>query len=51
MKYLGVEINVKNIPELDRAFIPMGLFNKAFLKTAQTIYFADAEGEEFLNFN
>ena len=24
MNYLGIELNVKNIPELDRAFIPMG---------------------------
>lgn len=35
MKYLGIEINVKNTPALDSAFIPMGLFNKAFLKTAK----------------
>ena len=24
MNYLGIELNVKNIPELDRDFIPMG---------------------------
>ena len=24
MNYLGIELNVKNIPELDRNFIPMG---------------------------
>ena len=35
MKYLGIEINVKNSPELDPGFIPIGLFNKAFLKTAK----------------
>ncbi len=34
MKYLGIEINVKNKPVLDEGFIPIGLFNKAFLKTA-----------------
>ena len=35
MKHLGVDICVKNAPVLDPAFIPMGLFNKAFLKTAK----------------
>ena len=34
MKHLGIEISVKNAPVLDPEFIPMGLFNKAFLKTA-----------------
>ncbi len=35
MKHLGIEVAVKNIPVLDPAFIPMGLFNRAFLKTAK----------------
>ena len=35
MNYLGIEIHVQNMPVLDPAFIPMGLFNKAFLKTAK----------------
>ena len=35
MKHLGVEISVKNQPVLDPSFIPMGLFNEAFLKTAK----------------
>ena len=35
MNHLGVEIAVKNVPALDPAFIPMGLFNKAFLSTAK----------------
>jgi hypothetical protein len=35
MKHLGIEISVKNQPVLDPAFIPMGLFNEAFLKTAK----------------
>ena len=35
MKFLNIDINVKNIPELDKGFIPMGLFNQAFLKTAK----------------
>lgn len=34
MNHLGIEITVKNIPELDQGFIPMGLFNREFLKTA-----------------
>jgi len=34
MKYLGIEINIKNVPKLDPGFIPMHLFNQAFLKTA-----------------
>ena len=35
MKYLGIEVAVKNIPELDKGFIPMGRFNRGFLKTAK----------------
>ena len=35
MKHLGIEISLKNAPLLDPRFIPMGLFNKAFLKTAK----------------
>ena len=35
MKLLGIEIPVKNIPELDKGFIPMGLFNREYLKTAK----------------
>ena len=35
MKHLNVEIPVKNIPVLDPEFIPMGLFNRAFLETAK----------------
>jgi len=35
MKHLGIEINMKNQPVLDPAFIPIGLFNKAFLATAK----------------
>ena len=35
MKHLGIEIPVKNTPVLDSAFIPIGLFNRAFLKTAK----------------
>ena len=35
MKHLGIDISLKNTPVLDPQFIPMGLFNKAFLKTAK----------------
>ena len=35
MKHLGIEISVTNKPVLDPQFIPMGLWNKAFLKTAK----------------
>ena len=34
MNHLGIEVSLKNAPVLDPDFIPMGLFNKAFLKTA-----------------
>lgn len=32
--FLGIETEVKNVPELDNGFIPIYLFNRAFLKTA-----------------
>ncbi len=35
MKLYNVEFDVKNIPEYDKDFAPMGLFNKAFLKDAK----------------
>ena len=34
MNFLGVEVNVKNLPELDPGFLPLQLFNQAFLKSA-----------------
>jgi len=34
MNHLGVELSVKNIPELDGGFIPLYKYNKAFLATA-----------------
>ena len=34
MEYLGVAFQVKNKPVLDPEFIPMGVFNKAFLEGA-----------------
>ena len=35
MQFLNLDIPVKNIPELDPAFIPIGEFNKTFLKNAK----------------
>ena len=35
MNFLGVNINIKNSPELDPEFIPLHLYNKAFLATAK----------------
>lgn len=34
MNFLGVEIDVRNLPELDPGFIPLNRFNQAFLKGA-----------------
>lgn len=35
MKFLNVEIPVKNLPELDQGFVPLGLFFKHYEKNAQ----------------
>ena len=35
MKHLGIEVNVKHQPVLDPEFIPLGLFNNAFLQGAE----------------
>ena len=35
MKHCGIEINIKNKPELDPGFIPLHKFNEAFLRTAK----------------
>ena len=35
MNCLGIEIGIKNSPELDPGFVPMFLYNKAFLKDAK----------------
>ena len=34
MNHLGIEVPVKNVPELDPGFIPLAKFNRAFLATA-----------------
>ncbi len=46
MKHLGVEIDIKNVPVLDPQFIPIGLFNKAFLRTAKKPVSVAVEREE-----
>lgn len=35
MEHLGIEIEVRNFPELDQGFIPLYQFNRAFLKDAK----------------
>ncbi|MCL2603572.1 MAG: ROK family protein [Defluviitaleaceae bacterium] len=34
MEFLGININIKNVPRYDAGFIPMAKFNKAFLASA-----------------
>ena len=34
MKHLGIDINIKNVPALDRKFLPISLFSREFLKSA-----------------
>ncbi|MEF9976757.1 MAG: hypothetical protein RR754_08325, partial [Oscillospiraceae bacterium] len=35
MKFLGLDIPVKNIPELDEGFVPLGQFFKTYLANAK----------------
>ena len=35
MNFLGIEIDIKNVPPLDRGFIPLSLFCRAYLKGAK----------------
>lgn len=35
MVHAGIEVQVKNVPELDPGFIPLGKFNEAFLRDAR----------------
>ena len=46
MEHLGIHFSVKNLPVLDPGFIPMGLFNKAFLRTAKKPVSVAVEREE-----
>ncbi|MEG2054487.1 MAG: ROK family protein, partial [Oscillospiraceae bacterium] len=34
MKFLNIDIPVKNIPELDEGFVPLGLFFESYKKNA-----------------
>ncbi len=48
MNFLGIELNTRNLPELDKEFIPLGQFNEAFLKGAKkpvSIAVERAQGE------
>ena len=38
MEFLGVQINIKNSPELDPEFIPLHLFNRKFILDADDLY-------------
>lgn len=35
MTHMGIQVSIKNVPELDPDFAPILIFNKAFLKTAK----------------
>ena len=35
MDFLGVNLDIKNLPELDPEFIPLHRFNEAFLRGAE----------------
>ena len=35
MEHLGINVNVKNVPELDAGYIPLHKFNAAFLEGAE----------------
>ncbi len=35
MNHLGIDVTVKNVPPLDPGFLPLNLFNAAFLRTAR----------------
>ena len=35
MEHLGIKVDIKNIPELDKNYIPLHKFNAAFLEGAK----------------
>lgn len=35
MNVYGVNVDIKNVPELDPTFVPLHVFNREFLKTAK----------------
>lgn len=48
MKYLGIEFQLKNTPELDAAFIPFAAWAKAYLEGAQRVFKIAVERENGL---
>ncbi|MBQ6903528.1 MAG: ROK family protein, partial [Lachnospiraceae bacterium] len=38
MNKYGIEVEVKRVPELDPDFLPLGLYQKAFLASAGTAH-------------
>lgn len=36
MEHLGIKVDIKNIPELDKNYIPLHKFNAAFLEGAKS---------------
>ena len=45
MKYLGIELNIRNLPALDPAFIPFGVWAEAYLKEASRPFRVAVERE------
>ena len=45
MKYLGIEFNMKNVPVLDKEFIPFGVWINAYLKEADRPFSVAVERE------
>ena len=48
MQYLGIEYSIKNLPVLDAAFIPFGVWAKAYLKEASRPFKIAVERENGL---
>ena len=48
MQYLGIEYSIKNLPALDAAFIPFGVWAKAYLKEASRPFKIAVERENGL---
>ncbi|MCL2222766.1 MAG: ROK family protein [Oscillospiraceae bacterium] len=46
MKHCGIDVEVKNKPELDPEFIPLFKFNEAFLKTAKAEFSVAIEKDD-----
>jgi predicted NBD/HSP70 family sugar kinase len=46
MKYLGIEYSVRNMPKLDKTFVPFGAWRSAFLKEASVPFSIAIEREK-----